>query len=137
VSFRPAIRAFPRTAPKEEISMSYMLLIVEPTGQRAERTLEEGQALYARMVDFAETLKARGVLRGVESLERSERATRVEVRDGETRLVDGPFAEAKEMVGGFFIVDVDTRDEAIEIARQCPAAQWCTVEVRAVGPCFL
>ena len=107
--------------------MSYMLLIVEPTEQRAERTLDEGQALYARMVDFAETLKARGVLR----------ATRVQVRDGETRLLDGPFAEAKEMVGGFFIVDVDTREEAIEIARQCPAAQWCTVEVRAVGPCFL
>ena len=93
--------------------MSYMLLIVEPTDQRAERTLDEGQALYARMVDFAETLKARGVLRGVESLERSERGTRVQVRD------------------------VDTREEAIEIARQCPAAQWCTVEVRAVGPCFL
>ncbi|WP_396331172.1 YciI family protein [Burkholderia anthina] len=117
--------------------MAYMLLIVEPTGQRAERTLEDGQALYARMVDFAETLKARGVLRGVESLERAERATRVQVRDGEMRLVDGPFAEAKEMVGGFFLVDVDTHDEAIEIARQCPAAQWCTVEVRAVGPCFL
>ncbi|MDN7556656.1 YciI family protein [Burkholderia orbicola] len=117
--------------------MSYMLLIVEPTEQRAERTLDEGQALYARMVDFAESLKARGVLRGVESLERSEGGTRVQVRDGETRLLDGPFAEAKEMVGGFFLVDVPTREEAIEIARQCPAAQWCTVEVRAVGPCFL
>ncbi|HDR8973436.1 TPA: dehydrogenase [Burkholderia vietnamiensis] len=117
--------------------MSYMLLIVEPTDQRAERTLEEGQALYARMVEFAGMLQARGVLRGVESLERSERATRVQVRDGDTRLIDGPFAEAKEMIGGFFLVDVDTRDEAIEIARQCPAAQWCTVEVRAVGPCFL
>lgn len=75
--------------------MSYMLLIVEPTDQRAERTLDEGQALYARMVDFAETLKARGVLRGVESLERSERGTRVQVRDGETRLLDGPFAEVE------------------------------------------
>ncbi|CAG9229314.1 YciI family protein [Burkholderia vietnamiensis] len=117
--------------------MSYMLLIVEPTDQRAERTLEEGQALYARMVAFAGALQARGVLRGVESLERTERATRVQVRDGDTRLIDGPFAEAKEMIGGFFLVDVDTRDEAIEIARQCPAAQWCTVEVRAVGPCFL
>ncbi|MCO1340743.1 YciI family protein [Burkholderia multivorans] len=117
--------------------MSYMLLIVEPTDQRAERTLEEGQALYARMVDFAESLKARGVLRAVESLEHSERGTRVQVRDGETRIVDGPFAEAKEMVGGFFLVDVETRDEALDIARACPAAQWCTVEVRAVGPCFL
>ncbi|MGZ2748443.1 YciI family protein [Burkholderia stagnalis] len=117
--------------------MAYMLLIVEPTGQRAERTLAEGQALYARMQDFAAGLKARGVLRAVESLEASERGTRVQVRDGETRLIDGPFAEAKEMVGGFFLVDVDTHAQALELARQCPAAQWCTVEVRAVGPCFL
>jgi hypothetical protein len=120
----------------QEIFMSYMLLIVEPAGQRAERTLEEGQALYARMVEFADTLKARGVLRGVESLERSDRATRVQVRDGQTRLIDGPFAEAKEMVGGFFIVDVDTREDAIRLALECPAAQWCTVEVRAVAPCY-
>jgi hypothetical protein len=117
--------------------MSYMLLIVEPTGQRAERTPAEGQARYARMLDFAAGLKARGVLRAVESLESVERGTRVQVRDGETRLIDGPFAEAKEMIGGFFVVDVGTHEEAIEIARQCPAAQWATVEVRVVGPCFL
>ncbi|MGU7783003.1 YciI family protein [Burkholderia sp. PU8-34] len=117
--------------------MTYMLLIVEPIDQRAERTLAEGQSLYARMQDFAEGLKARGVLRAVESLERTDRATRVQVRDGEAHITDGPFAEAKEMVGGFFLVDVDTHAEAVEIARQCPAAQWCTVEVRAVGPCFL
>lgn len=129
--------AAPPPDQSEENFMAYMLLIVEPTGQRAERTLAEGQALYARMQDFAAGLKARGVLRAVESLETSERGTRVQVRDGETRLIDGPFAEAKEMVGGFFLVDVDTHAEALEIARQCPAAQWCTVEVRAVGPCFL
>lgn len=134
---RPGARAAPPPDHPEENFMAYMLLIVEPTGQRAERTLAEGQALYARMQDFAAGLKARGVLRAVESLEASERGTRVQVRDGETRLIDGPFAEAKEMVGGFFLVDVDTHAQALELARQCPAAQWCTVEVRAVGPCFL
>jgi|GEM_PF-128239 len=134
---RRRARAAPPPDHPEENFMAYMLLIVEPTGQRAERTLAEGQALYARMQDFAAGLKARGVLRAVESLESSERGTRVQVRDGETRLIDGPFAEAKEMVGGFFLVDVDTHAQALEIARQCPAAQWCTVEVRAVGPCFL
>jgi hypothetical protein len=50
--------------------------------------------------------------------------------------VDGPFAEAKEMVGGFFLLGCGTRDEAIAIAAECPAAEWCTVEVRAVAPCY-
>jgi hypothetical protein len=58
------------------------------------------------------------------------------VRGGRTQVVDGPFSEAKEMVGGFFLVDCDTRDEALAIAAQCPAAEWCTVEVRALAPCY-
>ncbi len=51
-------------------------------------------------------------------------------------MLDGPFAEAKEMIGGFFLLDCATRDEAVAIASQCPAAEWATVEVRAVGPCY-
>ena len=50
--------------------------------------------------------------------------------------MDGPFAEAKEMVGGFFLIDCKTRAEAVAIAQACPAAEWCTVEVRGVGPCY-
>jgi hypothetical protein len=117
--------------------MSYLLLIVEPTDQRATRTREEGEALYARMARFADALRARGVLRAVESLVSADQATRVRVRQGETQLLDGPCAEAKEMIGGFFLLDVDTEDEALAIAKACPAAEWCTVEVREVGPCFL
>ena len=57
--------------------------------------------------------------------------------DGPSRtIIDGPFAEAKEMVGGFFLVDVPTREEAVAIARECPAAEWATVEVRETGPCY-
>ncbi|UQO45716.1 YciI family protein [Burkholderia multivorans] len=80
---------------------------------------------------------ARRAARGRIARALGARHARAGTRDGETRIVDGPFAEAKEMVGGFFLVDVETRDEALDIARACPAAQWCTVEVRAVGPCFL
>ncbi len=116
--------------------MSYMLLIVEPTDQRGERSEEAGQALYSRMLDFAGDLKARGVLLATEALVSDSKAVRVQVRDGQKRLVDGPFAEAKEMVGGFFLLDCATRDEAVAIAGECPAAEWCTVEVREVGPCY-
>jgi hypothetical protein len=116
--------------------MNYMLLIVEPPGQRIERGVEQGQQVYAGMLRFAEELKARGVLRGVESLASDATGVRVQVRDGRQRLVDGPFAEAKEMVGGFFVVDVATRAEAVAIATECPAAAWATVEVRELGPCW-
>lgn len=117
-------------------AMSYMLLIMEPPEQREERGLEAGRAVYAQMLRFADELKQRGVLRGVESLASSKKGARVQVRDGRASLVDGPFAEAKEMIGGFFLLDVPTRDEALAIAAQCPAAQWCTVEVRELGPCW-
>ncbi len=117
--------------------MNYMLLIVEPRGQRAERNEAEGREAYARMVDFSQTLKAEGRLRGVESLLTDDRGARVQVREGKARSVDGPFAEAKEMVGGFFLVDCENLEDAKAIAARCPAAAWATVEVRPVGPCFM
>lgn len=116
--------------------MSYMLIINEPRGQRQGRTRAEGEALYQRMVDFGERLKARGVLLGVESLADDKGAARVTVRSGKPTVVDGPFAEAKEMIGGFFLVDVPTREDALAIAAECPAAEWASVEVRAVAPCY-
>jgi len=116
--------------------MAYMLLIVEPTGQRAERTEQAGRDLYDRMLAFGADLKSRGVLMAAESLASQDRAVRIQKRDGRTRMVDGPFAEAKEMIGGFFLLDCATREEAVAIAEACPAAQWCTVEVREIAPCY-
>ncbi|MFM0173375.1 YciI family protein [Paraburkholderia sediminicola] len=117
--------------------MSYMLLIVEPTDQRIERGEAAGREVYDQMVRFAADLKERGKLVAVESLTSLNDAVRVQVRDGQPKLLDGPFAEAKEMVGGFFLLNCDTREEAVTIAQACPAATWCTVEVRKLGPCFL
>jgi len=116
--------------------MPYMLLIVEPPGQRRARTEAEGREAYAQMLRFAGDLKARGLLRATESLKSQTDAARVVVRDGRAHVLDGPFAEAKEMIGGFFLIDCKTRDEAVAIACECPAAQWCTVEVRALAPCY-
>jgi hypothetical protein len=116
--------------------MAYMLLIEEPVGQRETRTKAEGHAAYDSMLKFADELKSRGLLRGAESLASQAKATRVKVRDGRSQIVDGPFAEAKEMIGGFFLIDCATQAEAVDIAAQCPAAAWCTVEVRSLGPCY-
>jgi hypothetical protein len=51
-------------------------------------------------------------------------------------VMDGPFAETKETIGGFFLLTCETREQAIAIAAECPAAKWATVEVRELGPCF-
>ena len=116
--------------------MEHMLLILEPHGQRAARTQAEGEAAYGAMVAFADQLKAEGVLRGVGSLLGDERGARVQVREGRVRAIDGPFTEAKEMIGGYFLVDCADLQAALAIAARCPAAAWATVEVRAAGPCF-
>jgi hypothetical protein len=116
--------------------MPHMLLIHEPVGQRATRNDAEGRAAYERMLRFGEDLRRRGLLLAAESLASQDSAARVTVPAGKARIVDGPFAEAKEMVGGFFLVNVASREEAIALAQQCPAAEWATVEVRGLAPCF-
>ena len=116
--------------------MAYLLVIHEPRGQRAARTRAEGEECYARMVAFGEGLAKRGLLKASESLVAEARAARVQKRAGKLAISDGPFAEAKEMVGGFFLLDCKTKDEALAIAAECPAAEWASIEVRATGTCF-
>lgn len=116
--------------------MTYMLLIIEPAGQRQERSEEEGRALYERMLRFSGELKDRGLLKASQSLRSDAEGARIRVRNGKRTLVDGPFSESKEMVGGFFLLDCESREQAIAIAAECPAAEWATVEVREFGPCF-
>jgi hypothetical protein len=113
-----------------------MLLIIEKPGAREERGEAEGRELYDRMLQFSAELKARGQLKMSQALRTDALGARVTVRDGKRTLIDGPFSEAKEMVGGFFLLDCATREQAVAIAAECPAAQWATVEVRELGPCF-
>jgi hypothetical protein len=116
--------------------MTYMLLVVEKIGDRAVQSENEGRTRYGRMLRFSEDLKQRGLLTMSEALKTDADGARV-TRDGQKSIVrDGPFAEAKEMIGGFFMLTCTTREQAIEIAGQCPAAEWATVEVRELGPCF-
>lgn len=115
--------------------MPYLLLIREH-GTRERWTEAEGHEAREKMMRFADDLRARGLCNAAESLRPDKEGARVEIRGGRQVVVEGPFAESKEMVGGFFLLDCRTRDEAIAIAAQCPAAEWGTVEVREIGPCF-
>ena len=116
--------------------MAYALLVVEPPGQRNTRSEAEGHEAYRRMVSFGEELKQRGLLTVSQSLKTGAADSRVKVRGDSVMITDGPFAEVKEVIGGFFLLTCETREQAIEIARECPAAQWATIEVRELGPCF-
>jgi hypothetical protein len=115
--------------------MAFVLLIVEKREDRLSRPKEVGRRMFDEMVRFSENLKARGVLRAVESLKPDVEGVRIETRGGKRTAVDGPFAEAKEFVGGFFLIDCPTKEQAIAIANECPAAEWAKVEVRETGPC--
>jgi hypothetical protein len=117
--------------------MSYMLLVVEKVGDRAARSDGELRTRYDRMVSFSEDLKRRGLLTMSQSLKTDADGARVTTGGDKPIVRDGPFAEAKEMIGGFFLLTCDTREQAIEIARECPAAEWATIEVRELGPCFM
>lgn len=113
-----------------------MLLIVERPDERRSRSAEEGRAAYDRMLRFTGELTARGLLKASDALKPDSQGSRVEIRSGRRTVRDGPFAECKEIVGGFFLVDCGTKEEAIAIALECPAAEWSTVEVREVGRCW-
>lgn len=113
----------------------YLLLIHEPRGQRARRSDAQGRAVFQQMLDFGAKLERRGQLRAMESLRPDRTARWVRPQDDRTRPIDGPFTEAREMIGGFVLLDCDDFEQAVEIAAQCPAAAWATIEVRETGPC--
>ena len=116
--------------------MAYMLLVAEKAGERAMRSESELRTRYDRMLRFSEDLKQRGLLTLSQSLRTDAEGARVSVRGAKAVVRDGPFAEAKEMIGGIFLLTCATREQAIGIACECPAAEWATLEVRELGPCF-
>jgi hypothetical protein len=119
-----------------EDRMSYLLLVQEKSEARRARSTADGQIAMEKMMAFGASLQARGLLLAADSLTSDAKGVRIEIRDGKRSLLDGPFAESKEIVGGFFLVDVATREQAIAIACECPAAAWATIEVRESGVCY-
>jgi hypothetical protein len=93
---------------------------------------EEQAAGLAAYQAFGEEMGRRGVLQGGERLRPTTDATTVRVRDGEVLTSDGPFAETKEQIGGFYLVDCKDLDEAIEVASKIPGARHGTIEVRPI-----
>jgi hypothetical protein len=112
--------------------MQYMLLIFDDERVWAGMSEEERGKLYEAYGTFTAELRESGALVNADQLQSSGTATLVRVRDGETLTTDGPFAETKEQLGGYYLIDVESLDEAIEWAAKIPSAMKGTIEVRPV-----
>lgn len=112
--------------------MEYALLIYGNEADAAKMTQAEGQAMHQAYMEFTKWLDGSGKMKGGRPLERITTATTVRVRNGKTTTTDGPFAETKEHLGGFYLVEAKDLDEAIAIAARIPGAKQGCIEVRPV-----
>ena len=112
--------------------MRYLLLIYGDEAAEAAAASEDLEAMIGAYTAYGEAIAAEGIMRGGDALQPSTTATTVRVRDGETLLSDGPFAETREQLGGFYSVECDSLDQAIEAARRIPGALTGAVEVRPI-----
>jgi hypothetical protein len=118
--------------PSKESTMRYLLLIALDESASSRTPDEDGQEMQPEYAAFMKDMAERGVLLGGERLRLTSDATTVRVRNGETLTTDGPFAETKEQLAGYFLVDCKNLDEAIDIAAHIPGARDGSIEVRPI-----
>jgi hypothetical protein len=115
--------------------MRYLILIYEESSANPPAEpppAEVVEATTAAYNAYTQMLKDRGAFLGGDALQPVTTATTVRTRDGQTMTTDGPFAETKEALGGFYMIEAADLDEALEFAAACPAAQYGSVEVRPI-----
>ena len=110
--------------------MQYLLLIYDSESRPIDAEVE--QAEIGEYIQLSKELGDSGKLLGGEALQPTSTATTVRVRDGKTMTTDGPFAETKEQLGGFYLIDADDLDHATAVAARIPGARHGCVEVRPI-----
>jgi len=114
--------------------MKYILLIYGNEAAMQAASKEETDRMHAAYMAYTEAMKNAGVIAGGERLRPSSSGTTVRVTDGKTNVLNGPYAETKEQLGGFYMIDVPDLDAALSWAARCPTAANGTIEVRAIWP---
>ena len=115
-----------------ETTMKYLALIYTKPGSEPAHGTPEFQEFMESYFAVTETYKKADVMLGGEGLQPKETATTIRVRDGKTEAVDGPFAETKEVLGGFYLFECENLDEAIKYAEMIPSAKFGSIEIRPV-----
>lgn len=112
--------------------MRFMMLMIPGGYASAAPDAMPSAEGVAAMMKYNEELKRAGVLLALDGLHPPATGARVSFKGGKPTVIDGPFAEVKEVLGGYWMIDVRSRDEAIEWARRCPAGATDVIEVRRV-----
>src|SRR5262245_37058095 len=112
--------------------MQYLLMLYSEESGWARLTRAEQEQAVAAYQAYTEALNKAGVLAGANRLQSSSAATTVRVANGKSRVLDGPYADSKEQLGGYYLIDVPDLDAALSWAARCPAASHGIVEVRPV-----
>ncbi|MBX6350101.1 MAG: YciI family protein [Clostridia bacterium] len=112
--------------------MRFMMLMIPAGYASAAPGTMPDQAAVERMMKYNEALEKAGVLLALDGLHPPSMGARVSFRGGEPAVTDGPFSEAKEVVGGYWIIEVSSKEEAIEWAKRCPAGDGDVIEIRKI-----
>lgn len=112
--------------------MRYLCLIYEDEKAFDRLSKEESDAVLADYNTFTEDIKKNGTMLGGEALQPTMTATTVRVRNGKTQTTDGPFAETKEQLGGFYLINSKDLNEAIQVAARIPGARSGSIEIRPI-----
>jgi hypothetical protein len=116
-----------------EVQVKYTLLIFEDEKNGwGKLSASEQQAFFGEYKTFTEEIRKAGKYVAGQQLQPTSAATSVRVRDGKRLVTDGPFAETREQLGGFYILDAENLDEAIALASRIPSARLGTIEIRPV-----
>jgi hypothetical protein len=114
--------------------MQYLLLIYQNEQELAKRSADDTGAMRGEYRTFTESIAKSGHYKGGNALQPTNTATTVRVRGGKRQATDGPFAESREQLGGYYLVDAKDLDEAIGIAERIPSARIGSIEVRPILP---
>jgi hypothetical protein len=112
--------------------MHYLILIHSEERDPSTVEPEELRRVMGEYRAYSDALRAEGVARGGNALEPSSTARTIRVRDGERIVTDGPFAESREQLGGYYLVECASEEQAIDVAARCPGSRYGTVELRPV-----
>jgi hypothetical protein len=117
---------------QETNAMQYMLMIIGDQDLVAKAHAEDMHNLMGAFMAYTRAMREAGVMIAGDPLQPVSTATTVRVRDGKTQVLDGPFAESKEQLGGYYLIDVPDLDTALSWAERCPGAVYGAIEVRPV-----
>jgi hypothetical protein len=123
-----------RITPQQGIEMNYLLMIYNNEAETAAMNEDALKKMMAEYTEFTKSIVQSGHFKAADRLRPVSTASTVRVRNGKAAIADGPFAETREQLGGYYLIDAKSLDEATAIAARIPGAKYGSIEVRPIWP---